>query len=81
MGSTDSFTESEVKILPALEYLAAHDLTVHGNGQNDNVPEPMQTFESAGFPRDILDEVSFLIMTRPALSIFMSHFLEFRKGT
>ena len=34
-----------------------HDLTVHGQGPGDQVPEPMQTFEGAGFPRDILSEV------------------------
>lgn len=40
--------------LSADEYRRQHDLTVMG----DNVPEPFQTFESAGFTQDILDEVA-----------------------
>jgi ATP-dependent RNA helicase DDX5/DBP2 len=39
--------------LPAAEYMRKHDLRVEGGG----VPEPFQTFESVGFPHDIMDEV------------------------
>jgi superfamily II DNA/RNA helicase len=42
-----------VGFLPASEYRRQHDLVVEGA----NAPEPMQTFESVGFPRDILDEI------------------------
>lgn len=47
---------STAGFLPPLEYRRMHDLITTG----DNVPEAMQTFESVGFPPDILDEVSLL---------------------
>lgn len=57
--SSNSFEQtSEVKVLPAAEYLRAHDLQVHGAHGSDRVPDPVQTFEGAGFPSDILTEVS-----------------------
>jgi hypothetical protein len=37
----------------AEEYNRKHDLRVEGG----NVPEAFQTFESVGFPHDIMDEV------------------------
>lgn len=39
--------------MSAADYRKKHDLTVTGDG----VPDPFQTFEAAGFPRDILDEI------------------------
>jgi hypothetical protein len=56
-GSTGNFTESDVRVLPTAEYLRANDLITHGEGPNDQVPEPYQTFDSARFPADLLDEV------------------------
>lgn len=44
--STDGF-------LSAADYKRQHDIAVQG----DHVPEPLQTFESVGFPPDILEEV------------------------
>ncbi|GIL49348.1 hypothetical protein Vafri_5723 [Volvox africanus] len=44
--STDGFVS-------ALEYRRQHDISVQG----DHVPDPLQTFESVGFPADILDEI------------------------
>lgn len=44
--STDGFMSSA-------DYRRQHDISVQG----DHVPEPLQTFESVGFPPDILDEV------------------------
>lgn len=44
--STDGFVS-------ASEYRRQHDITVQGS----DVPDPLQTFESVGFPPDILDEV------------------------
>ncbi len=41
--------------LPTVEYLRKHDMRMEG----DPV-EPFQTFESAGLPPDIMDEVSCL---------------------
>lgn len=58
-GSTGSFTESDVRVLPVAEYLKANDLITHGEGPNDVVPDPCQTFDSARFPSDLLDEVRF----------------------
>ncbi|KAF6260529.1 P-loop containing nucleoside triphosphate hydrolase protein [Scenedesmus sp. NREL 46B-D3] len=55
-GSTGSFTESDVRVLPAAEYLRANDLITHGEGPHDQVPDPCQTFESAHFPADLLEE-------------------------
>ena len=40
--------------MTADEYRQKHDLIAQG----DNCPDPVQTFEGAGFSRDILDEVS-----------------------
>jgi hypothetical protein len=48
---------SDIKILPAAEYMRVNDLIVHGEGPHDHVPEPLQTFESAGYPPDLLGEV------------------------
>jgi hypothetical protein len=56
-GSTGNFTESNVRVLPTAEYLRANDLITHGEGPNDHVPEPYQTFECARFPADVLGEV------------------------
>jgi hypothetical protein len=43
------------------EYRQEHSLVVEGDRYSgEPVPEPLQTFESAGFPRDILDEVALL---------------------
>ena len=39
--------------LSADEYRRKHDLTVQG----DSCPDPIQTFEGAGFTADIMDEV------------------------
>ncbi len=39
--------------MSASDYRRQHDIIVQG----DNVPDPLQTFESVGFPPDILDEV------------------------
>uniref|UniRef100_A0A061RKI9 RNA helicase n=1 Tax=Tetraselmis sp. GSL018 TaxID=582737 RepID=A0A061RKI9_9CHLO len=36
------------------EYRAKHDMTVMG----DSVPDPFQSFESVGFPPDIMDEIN-----------------------
>lgn len=47
------------------EYLRKHDMIVEGG----KVGEPFQTFESVGFPRDIMDEVGYARATvciRPA---------------
>ncbi|GLI61281.1 hypothetical protein VaNZ11_003630 [Volvox africanus] len=44
--STDGFVS-------APEYRRQHDISVQG----DHVPDPLQTFESVGFPADILDEI------------------------
>jgi hypothetical protein len=56
--STGSFADSKgVEVLPPEEYLRRHDLTVHGQGPGDQVPDPCQTFESAGFPSDFLAQV------------------------
>ncbi|KXZ44396.1 hypothetical protein GPECTOR_68g367 [Gonium pectorale] len=44
--STDGFVS-------ASEYRRQHDISVQG----DHVPDPLQTFESVGFPPDILDEI------------------------
>lgn len=44
--NTDGFVTSA-------EYKRQHDIVVQG----DHVPEPLQTFESVGFPRDVLEEV------------------------
>ncbi|KAG2452819.1 hypothetical protein HYH02_002165 [Chlamydomonas schloesseri] len=44
--STDGF-------MSASDYRRQHDISVQG----DHVPEPLQTFESVGFPADILDEI------------------------
>ena len=56
-GSTivvkDIRPKSTSGFLSLSEYRRAHDLIVEGA----DVPEPMQTFESVGFPADILDEV------------------------
>lgn len=57
-GSVGSFAESDVRVLSTEEYMRANDLVVHGEGLHDRVPEPCQTFESARFPPDLLDEVS-----------------------
>lgn len=38
----------------AAEYMAEHGLRLQGA---DPLPEPYQTFDSVGFPHDILDEV------------------------
>ena len=35
------------------DYRRAHDISAQG----DHVPDPLQTFESVGFPPDILEEV------------------------
>lgn len=40
--------------MTAADYCRAHELITEGQ----NVPEPVQTFEAAGFPRDILEEVT-----------------------
>ena len=40
--------------MPAAEYMRKHDLRVETTEQ---VCEPFQTFEAAGFPHDIMDEV------------------------
>ncbi|WIA12214.1 hypothetical protein OEZ85_012283 [Tetradesmus obliquus] len=56
-GSTGSFTESDVRVLPVAEYLKANDLITHGESPNDVVPDPCQTFDSARFPPDLLDEI------------------------
>jgi ATP-dependent RNA helicase DDX5/DBP2 len=40
--------------LTAAEYRAEHTLQLQGDPP---LPEPYQTFESVGFPHDILDEV------------------------
>lgn len=47
--------------MSASEYRKQHDLTVQGQGPQDVVPEPLQTFEAAGFPPDILSQVSHVI--------------------
>eukprot|EP00798_Chlamydomonas_sp_ICE-L_P027598 gene27598-7235_t len=44
---------STVGFIAPEEYKRKHDLQLLGNG----APEPFQTFESAGFPRDILEEI------------------------
>lgn len=49
---------SSVQVLPAAEYMRVNDLVVQGEGHHDHVPEPCQTFESAGYPADLLEEVS-----------------------
>jgi hypothetical protein len=49
---------SSVKVLSAAEYMRVNDLVVQGEGAHDHVPEPCQTFESAGYPADLLEEVS-----------------------
>jgi hypothetical protein len=41
--------------IPVADYMRKHDLIVEGDGASR--VEPFQTFESAGFPHDILDEV------------------------
>jgi hypothetical protein len=46
-----------VQVLPAAEYCRVNDLVVHGESNYDHVPEPCQTFESAGYPADLLEEV------------------------
>lgn len=51
---------SNVQVLPAAEYMRVNDLLVHGEGPHDHVPEPCQTFESAGYPADLLEEVGLL---------------------
>lgn len=38
--------------------MRVNDLVVQGEGAHDHVPEPCQTFESAGYPADLLEEVS-----------------------
>jgi hypothetical protein len=48
---------SSVQVLPAAEYCRVNDLVVHGESNYDHVPEPCQTFESAGYPADLLEEV------------------------
>jgi hypothetical protein len=60
-GSTGNFTESDVRVLPTAEYLRANDLITHGEGPNDHVPDPCQTFESARFPSDLLNEVRRMV--------------------
>jgi hypothetical protein len=40
--------------LPVAEYRRTYELRIEGH----DCPDPMQTFESVGFPPDILDEVS-----------------------
>lgn len=49
-----------MKVLPAAEYMRVNDLVVHGEGPHDHVPDPCQTFESAGYPADLLEEVSLI---------------------
>mmetsp|Transcript_15071 Transcript_15071/g.38279 ORF Transcript_15071/g.38279 Transcript_15071/m.38279 type:complete len:188 (-) Transcript_15071:1724-2287(-) len=39
--------------IPVADYRKKHDLVVMGEG----APDPFQTFESVGFPHDIMDEV------------------------
>lgn len=59
VASSGSFEQtSSVQVVSAAEYMRQNDLTVHGEGPGDHVPEPCQTFESARFPPDVLDEVS-----------------------
>jgi hypothetical protein len=48
---------SSVQVLPTEEYKRVNDLVVHGEGPHDHVPDPCQTFESAGYPADLLEEV------------------------
>lgn len=48
---------SSVQVLPAAEYMRVNDLVVQGEGPHDHVPDPCQTFESAGYPADLLEEV------------------------
>jgi len=57
---------SSVQVLPAAEYMRVNDLLVHGEGPHDHVPEPCQTFESAGYPADLLEEVGLLSCDGPA---------------
>jgi hypothetical protein len=59
VASSGSFEQtSSVQLVSTEEYLRQNDLTVYGEGPYDQVPEPCQTFESARYPPDILDEVS-----------------------
>ncbi len=53
METRDVRPKSTAGFLPTAEYMRQQDLQVQGS----NVPEPFQTFESVGFPADILDEV------------------------
>ncbi len=55
--------------LTADEYRRKHELTVTGDSTDRAVPDPLQTFESAGFPRDIMDEVA-LLTTQPSSAWF-----------
>lgn len=56
--STGSFQQSgDVEVLPPHDYLRKHDLSVHGQGAQDHVPDPCQTFEAAGFPPEFLNEI------------------------
>ena len=45
-----------------VEYKALHGCRVEG----ENVPEPFQTFESVGFPPDIMDEIRKAGFTSPS---------------
>jgi ATP-dependent RNA helicase DDX5/DBP2 len=45
--------------LTAEQYRAEHGLVVQG----DRVPDPLQTFESAGFSSNIMDEVLYNRLT------------------
>ncbi len=56
-GSHAYTASGDVEVVAPEEYLRKHDLVVHGQGASDRVPEPLQTFESARFPPDILEEV------------------------
>ena len=50
---TEVRAKSTAGFMSVQEYRRQHDLRVEGS----NPPDPLQTFESVGFPPDILDEV------------------------
>eukprot|EP00775_Hariotina_reticulata_P004334 gene4334-4587_t len=58
VASSGSFEQtSSVQVVSTEEYLRQNDLAVYGEGPYDQIPEPCQTFESARYPPDILDEI------------------------